>query len=89
MKKIILAVDAVNLNTHTIDFACYLAKLTRSKLTGIFLENMLTAAPELSQRIGSLTPSSYNKDTGTLTDKRKIIDDNISRFREAILVMEH
>lgn len=46
MKKIILALDAAQINTKTIDFACYIARLTDSKLTGIFLENF--AGRELS-----------------------------------------
>ncbi len=37
-KKILLAMDAMNLNTNVIDFGCYIARLTHSRLTGIFLE---------------------------------------------------
>jgi nucleotide-binding universal stress UspA family protein len=38
MEKILLAMDGYNQNTYAIDFACYLAKLTHSRLTGVFLE---------------------------------------------------
>ena len=41
MEKILLALDARKLNPATIDFACYISRLTRSKLTGIFLENLI------------------------------------------------
>ena len=33
-----LAMDGYKQNTYAIDFACYLAKLTHSRLTGVFLE---------------------------------------------------
>jgi nucleotide-binding universal stress UspA family protein len=38
MEKILLAMDGYKQNTYAIDFACYLAKLTHSGLTGVFLE---------------------------------------------------
>jgi nucleotide-binding universal stress UspA family protein len=38
MEKILLAMDGYKQNTYAIDFACYLAKLTHSRLTGVFLE---------------------------------------------------
>lgn len=38
MKRILLAIDAVNPNVSTMEFACYLGRLTKSKLTGVFLE---------------------------------------------------
>jgi nucleotide-binding universal stress UspA family protein len=41
MEKILLALDAQNLNMNSIDFGCYLARLTHSRLTGVFLENLL------------------------------------------------
>lgn len=46
MEKILLAMDAAHLNEKTIDFACYIAGLTRSRLTGVFLEGeaLVTAA---------------------------------------------
>ncbi|HEY1166207.1 MAG TPA: universal stress protein [Chitinophaga sp.] len=40
MEKILFVTDAVKLNMQQLDFACFLANLTRSKLTGIFLENL-------------------------------------------------
>src|SRR5579872_5138063 len=41
MEKILLALDARNQGTGSIDFACYICRLTRSKLTGVFLEDVL------------------------------------------------
>ena len=40
MEKILLAINPTKVNVNTIDFACYVAKLTRSKLTAMFLENL-------------------------------------------------
>ena len=38
MEKILLAVEGNKQNTYAIDFACFLAKLTDSRLTAVFLE---------------------------------------------------
>ena len=40
MEKILLAIDAYNPDKNAIEFACYLGRLTKSKITGIFLENV-------------------------------------------------
>jgi hypothetical protein len=47
MEKIIVAVDPHQLNTNVVDFACYIAKLTRSELTAIFLDNDREASTAL------------------------------------------
>ena len=48
MKNILLAVNAAKLEMNAVDFACYIANLSHSKLTGIFLENALEPkVPEL------------------------------------------
>lgn len=41
MKKILLAIDVLCPDKNALDFACYLARLTKSKVTGIFLENLV------------------------------------------------
>jgi len=45
MEKILLALDAHRLSTNTIEFACYVAQRTHSKLTGLLLERVRTATP--------------------------------------------
>lgn len=40
MQKILLALNAVKINPETVEFACDLAKLTNSSVTGLFLENL-------------------------------------------------
>lgn len=39
MKNIRLVIDTGHLNTHHVQFACYIALLTKSRLTGIFMKN--------------------------------------------------
>jgi hypothetical protein len=39
MEKILLAIDSQNINYSVIEFAYYIAKLTGSKLTGLFIES--------------------------------------------------
>ena len=41
MEKILLALKADEVNVQAVEFACYIAKLTNSKITGVFLENEL------------------------------------------------
>ena len=43
MEKILLAIDANKPDKNTLEFACYLARLTKSKITGVFLENAVLA----------------------------------------------
>ena len=40
MEKILVAIDSRNLDRNAVLFACHLARLTGSKLTAIFLENL-------------------------------------------------
>jgi nucleotide-binding universal stress UspA family protein len=41
MEKILLAIDAHNMDTNAVAFACYLSRITHSKLTGVFLDNLV------------------------------------------------
>jgi hypothetical protein len=42
MEKILLAIDAMKPDIKSLDFACYIANLTKSKVTGVFLENLVS-----------------------------------------------
>ena len=72
MEKILLAMNALNLNTNAIDFACYIARLTHSRLTGVFLEGLMEERP--------LVPAG--------DDGKATVESNIHRFREACLCRE-
>jgi nucleotide-binding universal stress UspA family protein len=44
MKRILVAIDASNFKNSLVDFACYLARLTQSRLTGMFYHFRLEPA---------------------------------------------
>jgi hypothetical protein len=85
MEKILLALDPQNLSMNAIDFACYISRLTRSKLTGVFLENLeyeeraamrnLHGEPTIDGRIGI--------DSLGKLQKAQQTDLNIPFFKEA------
>ena len=80
MEKILLAIDASYVNINTLDFACYMASLTRSKLTGVFLENTLEdMAPAGGLAYGD--PFTGMVLTG-IEQKRSMCADNIAIFKE-------
>ncbi len=73
MEKILLAMDALSINTNAIDFACYIAKMTRSRLTGVFLEGLVDERPVVSV---------------THSQPETAIEGNIHRFRESCICRE-
>jgi nucleotide-binding universal stress UspA family protein len=72
MEKILLAMDAAKLNMKTIDFACHIARLTRSRLTGVFLEGLV---------------ADYQRGLNDIVDSR-LTESNIHTFREACVCRE-
>src|SRR5579885_887037 len=74
MEKILLAMEGDKQNTYAVDFACFLAKLTGSQLTGIFLEGSLDTAVE------NRTIDVGNGQQATLMVER--VSQAIRRFRE-------
>ncbi|MCW3091985.1 MAG: universal stress protein [Ferruginibacter sp.] len=90
MEKILLAVDAVNPKKNALDFACYLARLTKSRVTGVFLENQLAAeAPVLSQVHGAVYSDEEEHELpGDYSTKMKLISSNIAAFREGCINQE-
>lgn len=59
MEKILLGLDVLQPDRNTIEFACYLARLTKSKLSAIFLHNIP----------GSLDPEMLRKNIAHVCDK--------------------
>src|SRR5690348_14457020 len=47
MRKILLATNAHQVKTSAVDFGCYIANLTQSPLTGVFLEKKNKVAETL------------------------------------------
>lgn len=85
MNNILLAIDPEKLDPKHIHFGCYLAKLTQSKLTGVFLENMqLDEAPTIKFAYGA--PYVETIDTRNLPEnqfKLKLCEKNIRIFKKA------
>jgi len=78
MRKILLAMDAQKVKSSAIDFACYVALLTKSRLTGVFLENLL------SEEIRELASTSSNSSQiNSIEEGNESTEANIRFFREA------
>jgi hypothetical protein len=84
MEKILLAIDAYNPDKNAIEFACYLGRLTKSKITGIFLENV-TAGQKAVLQNGHETPGvDQDADDYWIQNLARIerIEKNIRFFRQ-------
>jgi hypothetical protein len=84
MEKILVALNPGRINTNVIDFACYVAGLTRSSLTGIFFENRerepVPIARAWREKLTEVA------DEPAILEKRsaiKLHEDNILLFEEA------
>ena len=94
MEKILLAMDAANLNMKTIDFGCYIARLTRSRLTGVFLEGLVGQQSVPGGILDILSGAGAWDSDDDVADVQKtmvestITEANIRRFREACVCRE-
>lgn len=87
MKKLLLAIDAEKPDPQSLEFGIYLAKFTRSTLTGIFLEDL----PALQTGIKFAYGSVYVETIGTeseLAFKEKVAEENIRKFKAACEAQE-
>lgn len=85
MENILLAIDATNLDMSALDFACYLGRLTHSKVTGVFLENLVDdEKPVLKTMHGSpYIDWEIDEKSPEMIEKRKKIETNIQYFKES------
>jgi hypothetical protein len=85
MEKILLAMDATNPNMQALDFACYLGALTRSKITGVFLENLVADEKFVLQEMhNSNTPNwQTDKTIDEFINKAQTVEKNIASFKQA------
>lgn len=84
MKKILIAVDPFHLNQSTLAFGCYLARLTKSRITGVFLENLEAdreAVVSSNTYEGTLIEYKVNKDSPAYREKMKHVDEKIQYFK--------
>jgi len=84
MEKVLLVIDASQIDTNTLDFACHIANLAHSKLTGIFLENVqekiFAAAPYMYG--DTFSQFAVEKPVPNLEELKKQYDENIRAFKE-------
>lgn len=88
MKKILLAVDAINPNKNALDFACYLGRLTHSKITGVFLENLEPKTKPVFKQLQRMTLLDWSEDEKTdayNNCKEQLVEKNIELFKEGCI----
>jgi hypothetical protein len=78
MKRVLVAIDARQVNMNELDFACYIAKLTHSKLTGVFLDNA-----QFHEKVAEPTYSEPDRKTAALKERAISFEENIQLFRDA------
>lgn len=83
MKNIRLVIDAGHLNTHHVQFACYLASLTRSRLTGIFMQNApYQQIPQMKVALETAFAETLTlSDLPDFAEKQALLRENESTFR--------
>ena len=84
MERILLAIDAINPDKGALEFACYLGKLTKSKITGVFLENIVDRDQPASGTSHEKTDPDFHPESqpvGYVT-KIDLIEKNILLFKE-------
>lgn len=90
MKKILLAIDATNLNINSLDFACFLGRLTKSKITGVFLENRVAEEKPVLKAMQGAAYIDWTVDENSDEYKAKMeaIKKNIAFFKEGCVNRE-
>ena len=90
MEKILLAIDAVNPDKKALDFACYLALLTKSKVTGVFLENLVTEEKPVIRKVLGMASVGWEVDEFAVEMKARSeeTERNIKMFREGCILRE-
>ncbi|MBP7558286.1 MAG: universal stress protein [Chitinophagaceae bacterium] len=90
MEKILIAVDAVGVETNAVEFACYLGRLTRSKITGLFLENMLSTSDRVLQETADYDgrKQPLGNRIENYENRKELIERNISLFKEKCISEE-
>lgn len=90
MEKILLAIDATQVDKPSLDFACYLARLTKSKVTGVFLENLVAdEKPVLKQAFGRAYLNwEVDENSEAYQKKAELIEQNIRYFKEGCVTQE-
>lgn len=85
MKKILLAIDALNPATNALDFAAYIARLVKAPLTGVFLENFVVEERAVVKQLYNKTFVDWEVDENSDEHllKMAVIEKNIANFKES------
>ena len=84
MKKILYVTDVVKLDPSSLDFACYLCELSHSKLTGIFLENLVSESRPARMLRETAIEGGIHVQTENVEElKEKCLADNIQLFKDS------
>ena len=85
MQKILVALDSTKINMTTLEFACYLGRIARSKITGLLLENLESDKKPVLRTMYQTTYLDWQPDVKSpaYQEKMKDIENNIARFKEA------
>lgn len=90
MGKILVAIDGLKINLKTLDFACHIGSLTQSKLTAIFLENLVAENKLLVREGYDATYLNWGVDEGAPEHQEKmdLIQKNIKIFEDYCMKRE-
>lgn len=90
MEKILLAIDAINLNKNALEFACFLGRLTKSKVTGVFLENLEAEERPVLKQLTGRAYVNWEVDERSVEHlaKMNLIEENITFFKEGCIKRE-
>lgn len=85
MQKILLVIDGLQMDPGTLEFACYLARLTKSKMTGVFLENLVADQRPVLKETYDMPRLDWEIDNNSEDYRKKseTIEKNILFFKEA------
>jgi hypothetical protein len=84
MQRILIALDAREINLNSLDFACYISRLTKSKITGVFLENLVAENKLLIKDGYDATYLNWGPDEADpdYQNKMALLRENIAVFQD-------
>jgi hypothetical protein len=87
MEKLVLAIDAVNPDKSAMEFACFLGRVTRSDITGIFLEDLSDEQKPVVKELHGMPYVAWEEDQHSekFRFKNSLIERNIEYFKEGCI----
>lgn len=84
MENILLAIDATSMDRSALDFACYIGKLTESRITAVFLENLVANEKPVLVRMHGTRYLDWQVDEASpeVMEKRNLIEANLELFKK-------